>query len=118
MDLEKFKKELLLIHVQIKKALYKNLGHVMQLAFFKLAGWSRVCPKQIVPCLCCCCGEAVDSIIFAVAQLHRSDFNLEFETLHESTRHVVADLWKREGKISGCLKNSTSIVLQQCQNKE
>ena len=26
-------------------------------------------------------------------------------------------LWQRKGKISGCLKNSTSFVVQQCQNK-
>ena len=30
---------------------------------------------------------------------------------------MVADLRQRKGKISGCFKNSTSIVLQQCQNK-
>ena len=29
---------------------------------------------------------------------------------------MVADLWQRKGKIIGCFKNSTSIVLQQCQN--
>ena len=30
---------------------------------------------------------------------------------------MVADLWQRTGEISGCLKNSTSVVLPQCQNK-
>ena len=30
---------------------------------------------------------------------------------------MVADLWQRTGKISDCFKNSTAIVLQQCQNK-
>ena len=30
---------------------------------------------------------------------------------------MVADLWQRNGKISGCFKNSASIVLQQQQNK-
>ena len=30
---------------------------------------------------------------------------------------MVADLWQREGKVSGCFKNSSSLVLQQCQNK-
>ena len=28
---------------------------------------------------------------------------------------MVADLWQRKVKICGCFKNSTSIVLQQCQ---
>ena len=28
---------------------------------------------------------------------------------------MVADLSQRKGKISGCFKNSTSVVLQQCQ---
>ena len=30
---------------------------------------------------------------------------------------MVADLWQRKSKIRGCLKNSTSIVLQECRNK-
>ena len=30
---------------------------------------------------------------------------------------MVADLSQRKGKISGCFKNSTSTVNQQCQNK-
>ena len=30
---------------------------------------------------------------------------------------MVAGLWQRKGKVSGCFKNNTSIVLQQCQNK-
>ena len=47
-------------------------------------------------------------------QLHRMGFNLECETLFESIRQVVADSWSRKGKISGCLKNSTSVALKQC----
>ena len=30
---------------------------------------------------------------------------------------MVADLWQRKGKIGGCFKNRTSVVLQQCQNQ-
>ena len=56
-------------------------------------------------------------IISIVTQWHRSVFNLDFETLFESILGVVADLWQRKGKISGCFQNSTSAVLQHCQNK-
>ena len=70
-----------------------------------------------MPRLCGYCGEALISVMSTFTQLHRSGFNLEFETLFESIRHVVADLRQRKGKISGCFKNSTSIVLQQCQNQ-
>ena len=72
------------------------------------------CPKKIVPRWCGCCGGAIDSIILVFTQLRRSGFNLEFETLHESVWHMVADLWQRTDKINGCFKKSTSIVLQQC----
>ena len=34
--------------------------------------------------LCGYCGAAIDSIISVFTQLHRSGFNLEFETLPES----------------------------------
>ena len=40
--------------------------------------------QKIVPCLCGCCGGAVNATISAFSQLHRSGFNLEFETLFES----------------------------------
>ena len=30
---------------------------------------------------------------------------------------MVTDLWQRKGKISGYLKNSASVVLEQCKNK-
>ena len=73
--------------------------------------------QKVVPGFCDSCGGAVDSITSAFAQLHRSGFNFEFETLLESIRRVVADLWQRKGKISGCFKNSTSTVLPRCQNK-
>ena len=56
--------------------------------------------------LCGCCGGAVDKIILLFAQFYRSVFSLEFEILFESISHVVADLWQRNGKISGCFKNS------------
>ena len=65
---------------------------------------------------CGYCAGAEDSVISVFTQLHRSCFNLEFETLLESNWHMVADLWQGKVKISGCFKNSTSIVLQQCQN--
>ena len=61
------------------------------------------CPKKIVPRLCSCCGGAVDSIISVFTQLHRTGSNLEFEILLESITHVVAELWQRKGKISGCI---------------
>ena len=48
-----------------------------------MMGLSRVSQK-IVPRLCGFCGGAVDSIISVFTQLHRSSFNLEFETLFES----------------------------------
>ena len=74
------------------------------------------CPKIIVPRLRGYCGGAVDSIISIFIQLHWSGFNLEFETLFESIGQAIADLWQRKRKSNGCLKNSTSVVLQQCQN--
>ena len=72
--------------------------------------------SKIVPFLRGCCGGAVDSVISLSRQLHRSGFNLDFETLYDSARQVVDDLWQRNGEISGCFKNRTSIVLRQCQN--
>ena len=72
---------------------------------------------KILPRLCGCCGGAVDSIIMAFAQLHRLGFSLEFEALYEPIQQVAANLWQRIGKISGRFKNSTFIVVQQCQNK-
>ena len=47
-------------------------------------------------------------------KLHSSCFNLEFEN-----RWGKSDTWlliygRKKGKISGCFKNSTSVVLQQC----
>ena len=42
------------------------------------------CPSKIVPRLRGCYGGAIDSIISVFIQLHRSGFNLEFETLFES----------------------------------
>ena len=35
----------------------------------------------------------MDSIISVFARLHRSGFKLQFETLDQSIRHMVADLW-------------------------
>ena len=64
-----------------------------------------------MPCLCGYCGGAVDSIIPVFTQLHRSGFNLEFETLYESVGQVVIDLWQRKAKTSCCFSNSTSFVL-------
>ena len=78
---------------------------------------SKMCPKIIVPRLCAYCGGAVDSLISISTQLHWSGFNLDIEILFESIRHVVADVRQRKGKINGCFKNSTLIVLHQCQNE-
>ena len=39
---------------------------------------------EIVPRLCGCCGGVVNLIISVFTQLHRSGFNLEFETPYES----------------------------------
>ena len=66
--------------------------------------------QKVVPCFCGHYVGAIDSIISVFAHLHRSGFNLEFETLL-SIRRVVADLWERKGRISGCFKNSTALVL-------
>ena len=74
-------------------------------------------PKNIVPRFCGYCGGAVHSITPIFTQLHRSGFNLKFETLFESIWQVVADLWQRKGKISSSFKNSTSVVLHQYQNQ-
>ena len=70
-----------------------------------------------VPHLCGYCGGAVDLFILISTQLHRSGFDIEFETLFESIWHMVADLRQRKGRISGSIKNGTSVVCQQCQNK-
>ena len=67
-------------------------------------------PKIVVPFLCDNYGGTVDSIISTSTLLHKSVFNLEFETLFVSSWHMVADLWERKGKISGCFKNSTSLL--------
>ena len=56
------------------------------------------CPKIIVLFLCGYRGGVVDSIISVFTQLHRSGFNLEFETLFESINHVVADSWQIKGR--------------------
>ena len=39
--------------------------------------------QKIVPRLCGCCAGALDLIMSIFAQLHRSGFNLEFDTLYE-----------------------------------
>ena len=67
--------------------------------------------------LCGYCGGAADSILSVYSQLHRSGFNLEFGAFFKSICTMVADLSQRKGEISGCFKNSTSIVLQQCHDK-
>ena len=53
-----------------------------------------------------CCGGAVGLIVSAFTHLYRSGFNFEFETLLESITEVVADLWERKGKVSGCFKTA------------
>ena len=65
--------------------------------------------KKIVPRLCGCYGEAIDSLISAFTQLHRSGVIFKFETMYEPVQQVVADLWQRKGQISGCFKNTTFI---------
>ena len=60
-------------------------GEVRQFFINLFLTWaSTECPKKIVPRLCGCCEGAVDSVISLFIQLHRSSFNLEFETLFES----------------------------------
>ena len=71
-------------------------------------------PEKDMPRLHC---QAVYQFTLAFAQLHKSGFTLEFKTMHESIWHVIADLWRGKGKICGCFKNGTSVVLQQCQNQ-
>ena len=48
-----------------------------------LQGVQKMCPR-----LCGYCGGAVGSIISNFTQLHRSSFNVEFDTLYESSRRV------------------------------
>ena len=64
--------------------------------------------QKSVQRLCGRCGGAVDLIISIFTQLHMSGLDLEFETLLESIWQVVAGLWQRKGKMSGCFKNYTS----------
>ena len=59
--------------------------------------------------LCDCCGGAVDSFISVFTHFHMSGFNLDFETF--LSQFDLVDLWQRKGKISGCLKNNTAVVL-------
>ena len=75
-----------------------------------------VCPKIIVPRLCCYCGGAVDLIISILHSCIGQALTL-FETLFESMWLVVADSWQRKGKISGGFKKNTSFVFQQCENR-
>ena len=56
-----------------------------------------------------CCGGAVALIVWFFKQLHKSGFNLEFETLLESIRQAAADLWqKRREK---WLLQKTALIL-------
>ena len=91
-----------------------EIAHFRQVDFNSLLNNVQDVPKKLCPV---CVATAQELYISVFTQVHRSSFNLEFETLLESICHVVADLWKRKGKISGCFKNSTSVFLQQCQDK-
>ena len=47
--------------------------------------YHRSCvPRKLCSVCNCCCGGAVDSVISVCTQLHRSGFNLDFETSFES----------------------------------
>ena len=59
-----------------------------------------------MPHLCGCCGGAVDPVISDFTSFHRPGFNLEFKTCFQSIGQVVADLWQRKGRISGCFKTA------------
>ena len=75
------------------------------------------CRKKILPRLYGCCEGAVNSIISDFIQLHRSGFNVEFETLYDSNQQMVADLWLRKDKIVVASNTALlGIVLQQGQN--
>ena len=58
----------------------KNMEQIFKSSLLE----NKRCPQKFVPHLCGYCGGAVYSIISAFMQLHRSSFNLEFETLLES----------------------------------
>ena len=73
-----------------------------------------MCPKIIVICLCGCCGET-DASIGLFTQLHCMDFSLDFKTLLEKSDKLIVDFSTE--KVSGCFKDSASLVLQQCQIK-
>ena len=70
-----------------------------------------------MPSLHSCCEGSTASIFPFFIHLHRVNSNLEFERLFESFWQVATDLWHKEDKISGCFKNSSSFVLEGCQNQ-
>ena len=72
--------------------------------------------SQIVPHLCCYCGGAVGSIVSVFTQFYRSGFNFEFATLFSKSDKWLL-IYVRENAKEWLLKNSTFIVLQQCQNR-
>ena len=53
-------------------------------------------PETSMPRLCGYCGAALDSIISVFAQLHRSGFNLEFETLFDMSQYTRLLIYGRE----------------------
>ena len=57
------------------------------------------CPKNILPRL----GGCFVGVVDLITQLHSPGLNLELETSFESISKMVADLWQRRGKVSGCL---------------
>ena len=55
--------------------------------------------SRIFTCLCIRCGGAVASIVSVFAQLRRSGFNIDFETLFESILQAVTGLWQAKAKV-------------------
>ena len=74
--------------------------------------------QKIVPRLNGNFEGAIDAIISVFTQLHRSGFNLEFETLFESVGEVVADLWQRKGKRSSCFKTADVLFSSNAEIKQ
>ena len=75
----------LLLSFAAKKSSARKLGKKHKHAALTTNQWQPYTVSQkIMPCLCGCCGGAINSIISLFEHLHRLGFNLEFEILYES----------------------------------
>ena len=83
-------------HLRCPDVKYENgsLKHLSAKSFIRSSSKLQTeCPRKNFCPVCGCCGGAIGSIVSVFKELHWSGFNLEFEILHESIRHVAADIW-------------------------